>query len=225
MDKVKLEVKKRLEKGRKTNKGRRDGLIPGVVYGRGVESLNLWVNALDFRKLLKKSGESTIIDLEIEGKNGRNVIIQDIQRDPVSYKIIHLDFFQVRMDEEIETEVELVFIGESPAVKELGGILVKNIDKLAIKCLPADLPSCIDVDVSVLKTFEDHITVGNLKTGKGVEIELEPETVVALVTPPRTEEELKGLEEKVEEDISKVEGMAKEEASPVEKGENPEKKD
>ena len=207
-----MEVKNREEKGKKTNKGRRSGLIPAIVYGRGVESLNLWVSALDFRKLLKKSGESTIINLEIEGKNDRNVIIQDIQRDPVTYKIIHLDFFQVRMDEKIETEVELVFVGESPAVKEFGGILIKSIDKLEIKCLPADLPSRIDVDVSVLKTFEDHITVGDLNVGKGVDVELEPETVVAVVAPPRTEDDLKELEEKVEEDVTKVEGMQKEEA-------------
>ncbi len=222
MDKVKLEAKNRQEKGKKTNKSRREGLIPAIVYGRGVESLNIWITALDFRKLLKKSGESTIINLEIDGKNGRNVIIQEIQRDPVSYKIIHLDFYQVRMDEEIETEVELVFVGESPAVKEFGGILIKNIDKLEVKCLPADLPSHIDVDVSSLKTFDDHITVGDLKIGKGVKLELEPETVIAIVTPPRSEEELKELEEKVEEDLTKVEGIKKEEA-PVEETE-PDKK-
>jgi len=222
MDKVKLEAKNRQEKGKKTNKSRREGLIPAIVYGRGVESLNIWITALDFRKLLKKSGESTIINLEIDGKNGRNVIIQEIQRDPVSYKIIHLDFYQVRMDEEIETEVELVFVGESPAVKEFGGILIKNIDKLEVKCLPADLPSHIDVDVSSLKTFDDHITVGDLKIGKGVKLELEPETVIAIVTPPRSEEELKELEEKVEEDLTKVEGIKKEEA-PVEEAE-PDKK-
>ncbi len=213
MDKVKLAVKNRLEKGKKTNKGRREGLIPAVVYGRGVETLNIWVKALDFRNLLKKSGESTIIDLEVEKKDSRNVIIQDIQRDPLTHRIIHLDFYQVRMNEEIETEVELVFIGESPAVKELGGVLVKNMDKLEIKCLPADLPSRIDVDVSALKTFDDHITVGDLNIGKGVKIEIEPETVVAIVTPPRTEEELQELEEKVEEDVTKVEGIKKEEVS------------
>lgn len=236
MDKVKLVAKNREEKGKKTNKGRREGLIPAIVYGRGVDSLNIWITALDFRKLLKKSGESTIIDLEIGGKNpprlaettsrreagGRNVIIQEIQRDPVTYKIIHLDFYQVRMDEEIETEVELVFVGESAAVKEFGGILIKNIDKLEVKCLPADLPSHIDVDISALKTFDDHITVGDLKIGKGVKLELEPETVIAIVTPPRSEEELKELEEKVEEDITKVEGIKKEEA-PAEEAE-PDKK-
>lgn len=210
MDKAKLKAKGRLEKGKKVNKGRREGLIPAVVYGKGIKAQNIWIDALAFRKMLKKSGESTIIDLEIDEKNGRNVIIQEVQRDPVSYKIIHLDFFQVRMDEEIETEVELVFIGESPAVKELGGVLVRNMDKIEVRCLPADLPSNIEVDISSLKTFEDQIAIKDLKIGKGVEIKIEPETVVAVVAPPRSEEELKELEEKVEEDVTKVEGMQKE---------------
>lgn len=226
MDKAKLKAKGRLEKGKKVNKGRREGLIPAVVYGKGIKAQNIWIDALAFRKMLKKSGESTIIDLEIDEKNGRNVIIQEVQRDPVSYKIIHLDFFQVRMDEEIETEVELVFIGESPAVKESGGVLVRNMDKIEVKCLPADLPSNIEVDISSLKTFEDQIAIKDLKIGKGVEIQIEPETVIAVVAPPRSEEELKELEEKVEEDVTKVEGMQKEgEAAEEGKLEEVEKKE
>jgi large subunit ribosomal protein L25 len=128
------------------------------------------------------------------------------------------------MDEKIKTEVELVFVGDSPAVKELSGVLVKNMDKVEIECLPADLPSSIEVDISPMKTFDDYIYVKDLKIGKGVEIELDLETVVALVSPPRSEEELKGLEEKVESDVTTVEGMVKEE--PAEAGEKePEKKE
>jgi large subunit ribosomal protein L25 len=212
MDKVKLESKTREEKGKKTNKGRKAGLVPAVVYGRGIKSENLWVKSSDFTKLLKKAGESTLIDLKIDEKNGRNVIIHEIQRDPVSYKIIHADFYQVRMDEKIETKVELVFVGEALAVKDLGGILVKNVTEVEVKCLPVDLPSHIDVDISPLKTFEDRILAKDLKIDKEVEIAMDPETVVALVTPPRSEEELKELETKVEEDLTKVEGMVKEEA-------------
>ena len=113
------------------------------------------------------------------------------------------------MKEEIETEVELMFVGESEAVKALGGVLVKSISKVEVKCLPADLPSHIDVDISVMKTFEDHITIKDLKIPKGVEINLEPEVIVALVTPPRTEDELSGLDEKVEADVTKVDGVVK----------------
>jgi len=211
MDKVKLGAKKRTEMGRKTNRGRKAGQIPAVVYGKGIETQPLWVDSLEFRRLIKKSGESVVIDLNIDGKDNRNVIIHEIQKDPLKNNIRHLDFYQVNMKEKIETEVELIFIGESEAVKSLGGVLVKNISHIGVKCLPADLPSHIDVDISKITNFDDHIAIKDIKIPSGIEIEIEPETVVALVTPPRTEEELSSLEEKVEADVTKVEGVVKEE--------------
>ncbi len=220
MDKVILEAKTRGERGRKVNKGRKEGLVPAVVYGNKVESVGLWVKALDLKRLLKKSGESTIIDLKIDGKDDRNVLIHEIQKNGLTDKFMHVDFFQVRMDEEIETEVELVFIGEAPAVKELGGILVKSIDKVSVKCLPANLPSHIDVDISVINAFDKHITIKDLNIPAKVKIEIDPETVVALVAPQRTEAEMEALDEKVEADVTKVEGVVKEEAPVEEKKES-----
>ena len=216
MDTVKLSAKIRDVFGKQVKKGRKDGLVPAVVYGRGVKTESLWVKSLDFEKLVKKSGESTMINLAVGEKDNRNVLIYDIQKDPVSGNFSHVDFFQVRMDEEIETEVELVYVGEAPAVKESGGVLVKNMDEISVRCLPADLPSEIEVDVSVLKTFEDRVCVKDLKISPKVKIDLESETVVALVSPPRSEEELAGLSEKVEEDVTKVEGVVKE--APTEEG-------
>ena len=213
MDKILLEATTREVLGRKTNKGRREGLIPAVVYGKGVASKNIWVKLLDFRRLIKKSGESTVIDLKIDKKDDRNVLIYDTQKDPVRDNFTHIDFFQVRMDEEIETEVELEFIGEAPAVKELGGVLVKNIDAIEVKCLPADLPGSITVDISSLKTFEDRITLGDLAISKKIELSIDLETVIALVAPPRSEEEMSDLETKVEADVTKIEGVVKEDAS------------
>ena len=211
MDKIKLVAKTREVFGRKTKVGKKEGLFPAVIYGKKVTPKSLWVNAIEFAKLLRKSGESTMIELEIDEKDKRNVIIYEIQKDPVMGNIIHADFFQVRMDEEIEKAVEVIYIGESPAVKELGGVLVKSLDEITVKCLPADLPSEIEVDIASLKTFEDHICIKDLKLSAKVKIELEPDTVVALVSPPRSEEELTGLSEKVEADVTKVEGVIKKE--------------
>jgi large subunit ribosomal protein L25 len=212
METINLEAKARAERGRKTNKGRKEGMIPAVVYGRSISSEMIWVNNLDFKRLLKKSGESTLIDLSIDSKVSHKVLIYDTQKDPVDGKFLHVDFFQVNMAEKIETDVELVFVGEAPAVKELGGVFVKNMDEVEVSCLPADLPSEITVDISALKTFEDRIIVKDLKLGKGVEIKLDEETVIALVAPPRGDEELSALNEKVEADVSKVVGVVKEEA-------------
>ena len=214
MDKVKLSAKIREVFGKKTKKGKKEGLVPAVVYGKKIESKSLWIKALDFSRLLKKAGESTIIELDIGEKDKRNVIIYEIQKDPVTGKFIHADFFQVRMDEEIEKAVELNYIGEAPAVKELYGVLVKSLDEITVKCLPADLPSEITVDISSLKTFEDHICIKDLEISPKIKIDLDPETVVALVSPPRSDEELEQLSEKVEEDVTKVEGVIKEEKTP-----------
>ncbi|MFA5961869.1 MAG: 50S ribosomal protein L25 [Parcubacteria group bacterium] len=212
MDKIALEAKTRDVLGRKTNKGRKEGLIPAVVYGKGIPGKNIWVKLLDFKRLIKKSGESTVIDLKIDEKDNRNVLIYDTQKDPVRDNYIHIDFFQVRMDEEIETEVELEYVGEAPAVKELGGVLVKNIDAIEVKCLPADLPSSIEVNISNLKTFDDRITLGDLNISKKIELSIDLETVVALVAPPRSEDEMSALETKVEADVTKVAGVVKETA-------------
>lgn len=211
MEKIKLDAKTREERGKKVNKGRKAGLIPAVTYGKGAAPQSLWVNALDFGRLIKKYGESIIINLNVGGKNSCNVLIHELQQSPVSGSISHIDFYQVKMDEKIETEVELVFVGESPAVKESGGVLVKSLDKIEISCLPADLPANIEVNIANIKTFEDHIYVKDLKISREVEVKDDPETVVALVTPPRSEEELSQLEEKVVEDVTKVEGVVKEE--------------
>ncbi len=210
MEKVKLAAKMREVFGRKTNQGRKDGLVPAVVYGHGIDNESIWVNALEFSRLLKKSGESTIIDLNVGEDKTRNVLVYETQKDPISGKYIHVDFFHVRMDEEIEKEVELVFIGEAPAVKALGGNLVKSVDEVTVKCLPADLPASIEVDISSLETFEDHICIKDLKISDKVKIDIDPETVIASVAPPRSEAEMEGLETKVVADVTKVEGVVKE---------------
>lgn len=222
-NKVTFEAKTRDVFGHKVKKGRNKGLIPAVVYGHAVKSQSLWIDAFNFSKILKLAGESTIIELNIDNKEKRNVIIYETQKDPVSEKFIHADFFQVRMDKEIETEVELVYIGKAPAVKELGGVLIKNMDEVKVKCFPIDLPSEIKVDTSALKKFEDCIYVKDLKISSKVKVNLDPETVVALVSAPRSEEDLEKLEEKVEEDITKVEGAVKE-TTPEDKEEKKESK-
>jgi large subunit ribosomal protein L25 len=210
METVKLSAKTREVFGKKMNIEREKGMLPCIVYGKGLETRNIWVKKLDFLRLIKETGESTMIELSVDSKEKNKVLIYETQKNPVTSEFIHVDFFQVRMDEKIETEVELNYIGEAPAVKELGGILVKNMDKIGVECLPADLPSEIKVDISGLKDFDSHICVKDLEISSKVKVDIDLETVVALVTPPRSEEELEGLSEKVEEDVTKVEGVEKE---------------
>lgn len=206
---ITLKAKIREITGKKVSELRKEDLIPAVMYGNKIEAQNLAVNYLDFERVYAKAGESSLVELDMEGKKV-NVLVHEVQTQPLSGKFSHVDFFQVNMKEEVETEIPLEFIGESKAVKELGGMLIKVMDVLPIKCLPADLPEKYEVDIAKLETFEDVIAVKDLKVSDKVEVMLDAETIIASVQEPRSEEELAGLEQKVEEDVSKVEGVVKE---------------
>jgi large subunit ribosomal protein L25 len=199
----------RTEIGKKANKLRSQDLIPAVMYGNKVSAQNISVNYNEFKKVYSKAGESALVELEVEGKK-LNVLIHDIQLAPMSGRYTHIDFFQVNMKEEVETEIPLEFVGEAPAVKALGGVLIKNMDEISVKCLPADLPEKYVIDISSLATFDDVIAVKDLKISDKIEILLDGETVIALVSAPRSEESLADLNSKVEEDVTKVAGVVKE---------------
>ncbi len=209
---ISLNVKPRKEFGKKTGEGRFNGIIPAVVYGPGVENANLWVEEKEFIKVFRKAGESSLIEIIIDDtKEKRPVLINDIQKDPVTDKIIHVDFFQASLKEEVTVAIQLVFEGEAPAEKELGGTLNKNFLEIEVKALPQNLPHEIRVDITGLKTFEDHILVKDLKIPANVEILKNPDEIVAAVLPAQNvEEELaKEITENIE-DIEKVEKEKKE---------------
>lgn len=202
--------------GKKVKKMREGDLIPAVMYGNKIAPQNLAVNYIDFKRVYDKAGESALVEIELAGKK-HNVLIHDTQLAPMSGKITHIDFFQVNMKEEVETEIPLEFVGEAPAVKALGGVLIKNMDEISVKCLPSDLPEKYEIDISSLATFDDVISVKDLKISDKVEILLDGETVIALVSAPRSEESLADLDTKVEEDVTKVAGVVKEAPATEEK--------
>ncbi len=198
------------------NQLRQDGFIPGVVYGRGVENTNVVVETPVLEKVLQKSGESTLLELTIEGGKSKHVLIQDVQRDPVKDNLTHVDFLEVSLDRKIKAEIPLHFIGDSPAIKELGGILIKGVQQVEVEALPQNLPHNIEIDISSIKTFEDYITVADLKISNNVKILVSEETILASVVPPRSEEELESLKGDVVEDVTKVEGVVKQETPETE---------
>lgn len=194
---TKVVAKVRTEK-EKASRIRKAGGIPAVVYGHKTKSANLSLDGKSFTKLYKTAGETTVLDLHIDGeKTERSVLIHDVATDPVLGFISHVDFYEVNKDEKIKTDVPLVFAGESDAVKSFGGVLVKNIYKVEVEALPKDLPHEITVDISALKTFNDMITLADLKLPQGVKVHGEAKEIIAKVQPPRTEAELESLKEEV----------------------------
>jgi large subunit ribosomal protein L25 len=210
---IKLVAKIRKETGRKTSILKDSGRIPAVVYGHKVKNVSLDVDAKDFMKVYKETGESSLIELDVEGeKEKRPVLVHELQKDPVTDQVTHIDFFQASLKEEVEVEVSIVIEGVSPAVKDLGGTLVKNISDISVKALPQNLPHEIKVSIDGLKTFEDRILVKDLVLPKDVKATLNPEEiVVSVAAPANVEEELAvPVEEKVDE-VEKVEKEKKEE--------------
>ncbi|MBI5401428.1 50S ribosomal protein L25 [Candidatus Wolfebacteria bacterium] len=181
-----IQVQKREIFGKKVKSLRNEGLIPAELYGHKLENVHLSVAEKDLSKTYKEAGESTVINLIFDSKKIPSLIYY-IDVNPISGKFSHVDFYAVKMDEKIRTEVPLNFIGESPAVKG-GGILVKSMHEIEIEALPADLPNHIDVDLSGLVEIHNTIHVGDLKIGNKIKILVEPETAVATVIEPVKEE-------------------------------------
>lgn len=166
--------------------------MPAVVYGEGVPSQSIAVPYKDFEKVYKEAGESTLITLEVDGKS-HNVLINDIAHDPLRGNPLHADFYAVRMDKVIKTKVPIEFFGESPAVKNESGILVKVMQELEVEALPKDLPHGLRANLSGLQNFEARLLVKNILLPQGVKILADLDDVIALVEPPRSETELEEL--------------------------------
>ncbi len=174
---------KTLDVIRRPSEVNKEDFIPAVLYGPKRESTPLYVNQKDFTKLYREVGESSLVTLQIkDDKKNSSALIYDIQRNSLTGKIVHVDFLEPDLKEKVETEVNLVFIGESLGVKESGGTLIKNFHTLSVKALPEKLPSEITIDISILKSAEDVITIKDIKLDKDVEILQEENSVIVMIS-------------------------------------------
>lgn len=179
---------------------RKSEFLPAVVYGKEVGNLLLKVKYSEFERVLREVGESKIFNLKIK-KNEKEieeypVLIREAQKDPISEKFIHIDFYQIPMMEEVEVTVPIVFEGEAPAEKTSGAVLIKNLHEIKIEALPKNLISSIKVDVSSLSSPGDEIKIKDLPCPPQVKILADPEEIVALVGEAEEEIEIAPLEEK-----------------------------
>lgn len=202
-----LTLKTRTDVGRRTaTRLRRAGQVPGVIYGDQTPSRSFSLSESLVAKILKEQGTSAMLDVQLEGEDQAvKAIVHAVQSHPLTGRPEHIDLYQVRLDKVLHTEVPLHFAGTSQAVKDFGGILVKQGDHLAIECLPADLPHAITISIDSLKSFGDSIRVKDLVLPAGVKVKLAPEAILVNVAAPRSEAELEALKGEVKADVATVE--------------------
>jgi large subunit ribosomal protein L25 len=210
---LKLTVTKRTTSGSRVAKALRSaGELPAVVYGAVKETQPITLKTVEFEKVWKSAGESTLISLDGLGSETL-VLIQDVTTDPLYNTPIHADFLAVNADKPVEVDVPLVFVGVAPAEKELGGTLVKVMHEIEIEALPKNLPHEIEVDISSLKTFDDQVRVEDIVLPKGVTARVGASEVVALVQEAKEVEEVPA--EAVDVTAVEIEKKGKEEEAPV----------
>ena len=217
---MELQVQKREKFGKALRVSRKEGLIPGEVYGHGFKNEHVAIKAKDFLKVFDEAGESTIVNLKL-GREGWPVLIYDVKKDYLSGEVAHVDFYRVTMTEKIKAKVPLEFIGESLAIKDKLGILNKAMSEIEVEALPANLPHNFQVDLSSLVDLTSNIYVKDLSISKNVKVLVDLETVVATIVPMQKEEvvapvvadvstvKVEGEEKKAERDAQKTEEKPK----------------
>jgi large subunit ribosomal protein L25 len=188
MDKIELVAHKRDLLGKKVRFLRREGITPVNLYGHGLESTSLQIETPALKKALAQAGRTSLVHLKVgSAKRPHIAIVRGIQRDPVKGELLHVDFYQVRMDEKLKIAVPLVLMGKAPAVKDLGGILVQEMGSIEVECLPANMPHSIEADISGLVQLDQAVHVKDLHVGDGVTILADPGKVVAKIARLRVE--------------------------------------
>lgn len=195
MENFTIEVAERSELGKGgCNRCRRAGFIPAVAYHRADEPLAVQVPYKEFTMLAKKARLSQVFTFKSSSSklNGKSAIVKDIQQDYVKNKVLHVDFQTLRDDEEITVDVPVKLIGESPGVKVQNGILTLVTHEVSVSCLPKNIPSQLDIDITALGLGQS-IHAGDIKLADGVVlVDDEHETIVSVVAPRTAEEEAKG---------------------------------
>lgn len=165
-----------------------DGVLPCILYGQKEEALSIQCNATEFGKVYAKAGSNTIIDLQV-GKNNEKVLVHEIQRDPVSSQIIHVDFYRLDLTQEITAKIPLEVTGTSESIKEQSGVLVVSFSELEVKCLPTKLPHKIEVDITgKMDKVGDSLHLKDIVLPEGVRFAEDPEVTIATITAARMQE-------------------------------------
>ena len=206
MEDLKLQANKRSVLGKKTRFLRRQGITPTHLFGHSLESIPLQCDTANLQRVVSRAGKTRLISLKIEeDKKPRNVFIREIQRNVFTGTLLHVDFYQIRMEEKIKADIPIILVGEAPAMKEKGRILIHTLDNLSIECLPDKLPPQLEIDLSLLEDLDQAIHVRDIAFGPDITLITDPDQMVVKVSEvhvEKVEEVEEGVVEEVEEEVA-----------------------
>lgn len=198
-------------RGKKVKTLRRQGITPVHVFGHGIDPEALQCDTIDLQKVLAQAGTTGIVGLKVDkARKKRNVMVREVQKEPRSGQVLHVDFYQIRMEEKLKVDVPIILTGEAPAVKLKENFLSHELDSLSVECLPDDIPSHIEVDVSNLEEADQSIHVQDIILGEEVTVLNNPDQLVAKINVRHVEREIEAEEAEAAEE---GEGEAVEEGS------------
>jgi large subunit ribosomal protein L25 len=198
--------------GKKTRFLRRQRITPAHLYGRGVSSVALQCDTDELVNLVAHAGKTRLINLEVDGEKPKSVFVREIQRDVITRELLHIDFYQVKRTEKIAVDVPIVLVGEAPALKFKGRMLVHGINSLSVECLPTNVPPQIDIDITQLEEVEQAIHVKDIVLDPEITVHADPEQMVAKISKVMVKEEVEEVAKVEEEALAEEEGEATAEA-------------
>ena len=208
---------KRAVLGKQVKQLRRNGLVPGVLYGHSFEAQSLQFDAKMLGRLVSRMGGSQLVAVQIDGQEEpERALLREVQRDVLSGEILHVDFYRVRMDERLTAEIPLVILGESPIVTTREGLMLQGVSVIEVECLPGDLVEAIEIDVSELVELDQSIFIRDLAVPEKIDVLSDPDVMVVRVVPIVEEEIIEEElgEEEVELEEVEVVGGTEEEEEP-----------
>jgi len=208
MEKYFLKAEKRDSFGKDNSQLREKSFVPAVVYGKHVDSFPIYVQKEDFNRVFKKAGETSVIELEIDGKK-HMVLVKQIQRTPDLLEPHHIEFLAVNIKEAVKATVEIEIVGENDLIKQ-GGIAVKSLGEIEIETLPTNIPHVIEVDISNIKEYGEAIRVKDLGLDKSIKV-LTDEDLTVVVLDEVKEEVVEETVEEEKEETKETKEEAKEE--------------
>src|SRR5216684_4034314 len=197
--------------GKRTRRLYGQGKLAGIVYGHNATPTPLVLDRLEFQKVFIKSGRTHLVDLVVDGDRTEKVLVREIQTHPRRLGPIHVDFYQVSLEEKIKVEVPIHLVGESAAVKRGDADVLQPVHAVRVECLPSDIPEAFEVDLTPLEEIESELRISDLSVPKGVTVLVDPEELVVKIVHKR--------EMKVEEEVPAAEAVVPGEGEAAAEGE------